>query len=107
MSLWASYYSEREGYQTLETDHGFAIYKIFNEIVYLRDIYVSPDYRKTGLAKDMANEVSAIAKAQGCKILRGTVDTRANNATQSIKVLLAYGMHVVPSNEILVFEKEI
>lgn len=103
----ASYYSEREGYQTIEKPHGFATFKLFGEVVYLRDIYVSPDYRRTGLAAEMADEVCEFARVQGCKILRGTVDTRANNATQSIKVLLSYGMHVVPSGEILVFEKEL
>lgn len=107
MSHFASYYLEREGFSTLETEYGFATWKLVNEnTVYIRDIYVVPDERKNGRAKEMADQICEMLKPQGVVKLMGTVDTRARSATDSVKVLLAYGMTIVEGGVVLVFEKE-
>ena len=58
------------------------------------DIYVRPKKRKSGVAARLADEVCAQAKAKGVKTLVGSVDVTAVSATESLKVLLAYGMRV-------------
>lgn len=108
MSHFASYFKERENVETLESEHGFAIYSIRGEECYIRDIYVTPEARKTGAASRMANQITEIAKEKGCKYATGTVCPTANNSTDSLKVLLSYGMklHRAEPN-LIIFIKEL
>lgn len=108
MSLFAKYKKEREGKETLEREHGFATYFFHEDFCYLEDIFVDINFRQEGLAARMADDVCAIAKAKGYSKLMGSVNTRTNNVTTSIKVLLAYGMrfHDVQDHMIF-FVKEI
>ncbi len=88
------YLKEREDFDCLLTDEGFASYKITGEECYIRDIWVEPDFRKTGAASAMADIITAIAKKSGCKFLSGSVLVTANHSTESTMVLLAYGFKI-------------
>lgn len=92
MSLYKDYVKEREGLETLESPHGFALYKIKDNECYIQDIFVDRMHRRSGIAAEMADKVADMAKEQGCIWLVGSVDTRAKGSDTSIKVLLAYGM---------------
>lgn len=95
MSLYKDYISEREDKQIVESDKGFATYKIFdNGECYLQDLYVAPEYRKTGLATEMTNMIVSIAKANDCHTLVGSVCTDDKYATRNMQVFLSYGMHI-------------
>ncbi len=108
MSLQAMYAKERENMETIEKEHGFLTYKFFPDECRMFDIYVLPEQRKSGLAAQMADEVVSLAKQNGCKILTGSVDTRANGATVSVKVLLAYGFTVLRTDgSMIYFSKEV
>lgn len=108
MDLFANYLHEREGVEVLQTPDGFAIYSIQGSECYLRDIYIQPKARKSGLASIIANKIQDIAKGKGCTVMTGSVSPSANNSTDSIKVLLAYGMKVVSaSNNFIIFSKDI
>lgn len=103
MSLQALYAKEREGMETIEEDHGFITYKALPEEYRIFDIYVLPEHRKSGLASRMADQVVSLAKQNGCKIITGSVDTRANGATSSVKVLLAYGFKVLRTEGTMIY----
>lgn len=103
MSLYASYISEREIGNVLETDRGFATYFINGQECYIRDIYVLPDFRQTNEAAKMADKISTIAKERGCSHLLGTVVPQANNSTTSIKVLLSYGFKLLRSETSMIY----
>ena len=94
MRQLAQYFQEREGFSCVIRDEGFAAFKIQGDYCYLRDIWVDPDYRKKGMAAEIADEVARQAKNQGCRYLTGSVDTALPSATTSAKVLLAYGMEI-------------
>ena len=91
----ASYFKEREGFDCLVTEEGFAAYKILGEECYIRDIFIQPDYRKRGYAAVLADTITHIAKRKGCKYLSGSVSTAVNDPTTSTKVLIAYGFKIV------------
>lgn len=76
----------------MECSHGFATYKFRDNDCYIIDIYVEPEKRKLGVAAEMANQIAAIAKQKGYKILTGSVDSRAHGAESSAAVLKSYGM---------------
>lgn len=95
MSLYKDYIKEREDKEIIESDEGFATYKIFNNgECYLQDIYVIPEQRKSGLATQMADQVVEIAKENGCHTLVGSVCVDANHSTRNLKVFLSYGMQI-------------
>lgn len=95
------YLKELKNLDIYETDKGFVLYRIQNEDqLYIRDIYVLPEHRKSGIAAKMADEVVLMAKEQyGCTIMIGDVEPSNQKATDSIKVLLAYGMEVLEAND--------
>lgn len=108
ISNYALYLSEREGFSIVESSKGFATYKISGNECYIRDIYVRPEFRDQKIASNMADEIAIIAKEKGCSHLSGSVDTNANGATTSIKVLLAYGFKVLKNNfSMIIFSKEL
>lgn len=107
-SLYARYIKEREGFEIVENDLGFATYQIDGSRCYIRDIYVAKAAREMNLASKMADEIAIIAKAQGCNQLMGTVCPQAHHATSSLKVLLAYGFKLESSRDnLIIFTKEL
>lgn len=107
-SMFAKYKFEREGIRTIETEWGFATYLMGEEECYIQDIYVIPPARKSGQAIKLADTIAEIAKRNGCKILTGSVDIRSRTATESTKVLLAYGMKISHINDpMIIFCKDL
>lgn len=110
MSYYADYVKERMGDEIIENDVGFVTYRYLNEgkSVYIVDLYIRPDFRREHEASSLADQVVKIAKAKGAIELLGTVNTNAKNATQSMDVLIGYGMKFFSSTaEMLVFKKEV
>jgi predicted GNAT superfamily acetyltransferase len=109
MSLYKDYVAETYGKNVYETDFGFAVYSYpTNNMVYIEDIYITPDVRQSGAASTIADAIVQEARAIGCTKLLGSVNLTITNPARSMKVLLAYGMR--PSNQgpnILYFEKDI
>lgn len=92
MSHYGKYIMEREGKEILEDEDGFATFLFTEAGCYIVDIYVVPEKRKEGVAKRYADEIAVIAEKENVKRLIGSVDVTTNSATDSAKVLLAYGM---------------
>ncbi len=106
-SLYSKYIKEREDKRIVELAHGFATYKFFdNGECYLQDIYVLPDFRQTGLAKEMADEVVRRAKEHSCHTLIGSVCIDDVHATRNMQVFLTYGMKLHKIIGTLVFLKK-
>lgn len=103
LSLYASYIQERENKFIIESDKGFATYTFVSDGCYIEDIYVTKEHRKSGEAARMADQIAEIAIEKGYLRLYGTVAPRANGATDSIKVLLAYGFRVNGSDANLIY----
>lgn len=92
MSLYAQYIKERLNKEIIETEKGYAVYFFIQDGVYIEDIFVSPDHRHSHEAARMANEIADIARKQGYTKMYGSVKPSANYSTDSLKVLIAYGM---------------
>lgn len=104
LSLYGQYIKERIGRGILETEDGFATFEYINdEIVYIIDLYVKPEKRKSHVAAMMADKICEQAVKDGKKFLMGSVDASAKSAEDSIKVLEAYGMKVSKVVEPMIF----
>lgn len=108
MSLYGDYIKEREDFDIVENKFGFATFKITGEECYIRDIYVMPEFRQLDIASGLANQVTDIAKENGCKWLLGSVAVNSKGSTPSLKVLLGYGFDLFSyQNGLILFKKEI
>lgn len=109
MNLYAQYLKEHHGDDIVVSEHGFATYRYLGaDTVYIVDIFILPEFRKTGEAAAIADQIIEIAKTKGCTKLLGTVVPAAKNSTDSVNVLLRYGMslsHI--DGGLVVFRKEI
>lgn len=114
MSLFAAYLKEIEDFSVLSNEHAFLTYrKQVDGSYYIRDIYVHPDFRKSGVASELADQVIEMAKKDGAKKLVGSVAILGHElgwADRSIKVLHGYKMKFIgldDKKELLIFEREL
>ncbi len=103
-SLYSQYIKERCGRGILETKDGFATFEYpTKEVVYIVDIYVVPEKRKSHVAAMLADKIVEQAVKDGYKYLLGSVDIGTKDAEISTRVLEAYGMKPYKVAEPLVF----
>lgn len=108
MTLYSRYLKEREDFECIESDLGFATYKCQGHECYLRDIYVIPEQRKSRIAWDMADKVVEIAKSKGCTVLLGSVALNSKSPKASHDVLKAYGFKFLKElPNLIIYSKEI
>lgn len=109
-SAQARFVKEREGFDTLENEGGYFEYKIEGDNCYIRTMYILPELRGQGLAKKLAQELTAIAKEMGCKTLTGSVVPSLNPtmATESMAMQIKYGFKLLSAHEdFIILKKEI
>lgn len=106
--MFKEYFKELKDLHVYEEENGFILYKLQPPYLYIRDIYVKPEHRRSHLAADMADKLAKVAKDLGYTHMLGDVEPSNNSATASIKVLLAYGMRVKEANQDeIIFIKEL
>lgn len=107
-SHYGQYLKERENFEIIEDERGFATYIILGEECYLRDIWIAPEFRKSGVGRSFCDEVEKIAKANGCKYLTGTVVPNTKGATGNMVAVIKCGFKIHSStHEKIVLIKEI
>lgn len=95
MSNYGKYIAERTGRGIVETEDGFATFEYPSEdVVYIVDLYVVPEKRNSHVAVSFADKIVEEALKAGKHYLLGSVETTANSAETSCKVLEAYGMKI-------------
>lgn len=110
MSMYAEYVKEKTFDSILETPNGFATYRYMLEqkAVYIVDIYVLPEFRKSKVASQIADAIVEEAKKKNCTKLLGSVVPSNKNSTVSLHVLLGYGMILESAAaDFIVFRKDI
>lgn len=108
MSLLADYFKEKGLKEIIEDENGFATYMFLPEGVYIEDIYVRPEARKSGHASKYADQIAEIARAKGFSKMFGSVVPSSNGSADSFRVLLAYGFQPNKcTNNLVIFVKDI
>jgi predicted GNAT family acetyltransferase len=108
--MYADYIKEKTSDLIIETEKGFATYRYLEgfQKVYIIDIYVKPEFRKDHVASTIADSIVREAKKKGCYVLIGSVVPSNKHSSESVKVLLAYGMSLESStNDFILFKKDI
>jgi GNAT superfamily N-acetyltransferase len=110
-SHYANYVAERTNKLIYEDEYGFiTYYYLVNEVagLMIEDIYVSPEHRRKGVASAMADKLVEKAKELGYTKCWGQVCPAAKNSTESMKVMLAWGLNIHSfSNNVIFLCKDI
>lgn len=112
--MFALYKKELEGKEVHEVaGEGFAVYSFPKEkpdTVYIEDIFVVPEKRRTRAGTKIADTICVTAKARGCTKLLGSVNLQHPKLPESVAALSAYGMEykgVTTERKFLIFEKDL
>lgn len=103
LSLYAEYIKERQGSDILETKYGFATFNLLGQECYVQDVYVVPEYRKSGVCKALIENIEVIANTNKCQYLTTSVSPVAKNSTDSIKICLRLGFQLFRSDSSLIY----
>ncbi len=110
MSLYSEYLKERTHDEILEVPEGFTVYRYLEKdlTVFICDMYVSREYRYLGIATKMADSICIEAREKGMTKFIAGICPLAKNSTESLKVLLAYGMSLKSSGDnLILLEKDL
>jgi len=107
MSLYSDYIMEREGFGCFEDKDSFVTYKKIDDALYLRDMFVCFEKRKTGIARKLVEQTIKIAKRMNCNRVITTIDTTTNNWEVNKKGIESAGFTQVNNEELLYFVKEL
>ena len=108
MSLYSDYIKEREGYNTIEDDTFFVTFKKLDDALYVRDIYITPEYRSKGKSVEIGKLTESIAKEMNCKALLGSVDKGTIGWERNIDIMLKFGYtQISEDKDFIQFQKEL
>ena len=109
MSLYADYIEETTHGHVLETEKGFVVYVFPDEkTCYIKEIFVSSQFRHQGVGSDISAQVIRLAKQRGCTSLLGSVTPSAKGSTQSLRNLIDYGFKLEScSNDFILLRKDL
>lgn len=102
------YFKELKNLQIYEKENSFTLFRIQGKILYIHDMYVKPEFRRTGVAYEMADELIEVAKDCGCTHVLADVEPSNINSTASIKFILNYGgftLKQANDNEIILIKE--
>jgi len=91
MKLYADYIKEREDKDCVYNENTFIIYKVYDDIVSLIDIYSKPEIRGTTKTYGFLMKFLRKLKDDGIKIAYGYTDENTHNWKKSEKIMLQFG----------------
>ncbi len=94
MSLYQDYKTETLGSSFINHDRGFLEYTIDKKECFICELYIEPDFRKSGLGSELANKLMKIAKGYECEIITCQTDMNQNNPETAVKAILGYGFKI-------------
>lgn len=108
MSLYADYIKEREGYTTMEDETFFVTFKKLSDALYVRDIYIAPEFRSKGKSIEIGLLTEKIAKEMCCEVLLGSVDKGTIGWERNKDIMLKFGYTQISENgDYIQFQKEL
>ena len=106
--MYFDYAKERQGLEVLEKEHGFALYKITGEEMFLAEVYIKPEFRKTKAIHNLIFECSQVGLQNKCKVMSATVHLSDLGAMRTIKAALKLDFFIARAHDnIIVIAKHL
>lgn len=107
-SHYSMYLKERENFDIVEDEFGFASYQIEGTNCYVRDVFVVSNLRQCGHATKYVDKIMRIAASNGCKYLSTSVCPTGAGSTDSLKAVLGYGFRLFSAQDnFIIFKMDI
>lgn len=103
------YLVRKYGYETpIEDPHGFILYRINGDECNIGEIYVEPSKRQLGIATELADKVTEIARQNNCKYLVCQTQLTGKDDELSMLSILHYGFKPIRAHDnVIVYAKEL
>jgi len=107
--MFRDYQQTVHGRHVLEDGNGgFMTYSVEDRGIYIADVYVHPEARRTGVARGMLSTIEAMARGLGKKYIFGTVDCTTKVWRESIAAQEACGFRqVVVNGNVILLVKDV
>lgn len=92
---YMEYLLERDGLTAITRPEGLVLYKPLMDGLYIETIYVRPEFRQSGIAASMLQEVELLTKYAGLSKVYGSCDPKAKGATISMQSMFATGFKLI------------
>jgi len=92
--MYKDWFEEYHNCYVFECEFGFSSYNISDNILYIHDVFVKKDYRKSGKMAIIADKIIEIAKKQNCKKVIGFVNYPSKYPEYSLKAQIKYGFKI-------------
>lgn len=102
-NAYLDYVCEREELTLLQIPHAFALYNVQSDHVYLRDVYVEPDFRMLGICKQIVAAMIDVAKQHDLQAVITTVSPPAKGSTDSLVAALKCGFKLLNSDKDVIY----
>ena len=98
-SNYGLYLEELEGIEIIESNRGFASYKIKDDELWVYDVFVRPDYRGCGIASRYFQELEHIARNNDCRAMVTLTNMNNNGWEKSTQMLKDHGYKIFSTLE--------
>lgn len=106
--MFAEYQKERDGYDTIQNEFGFIVYKFIDDYCFIKDLYVKKDMRFLGKGSELADLVVRECKKKDVKKIYSNCVPSTPISTDSLKAILGYGFRLFSSsNDCITLIKEL
>ena len=97
----------KQAFNTLENEYGFITYKFEGDACIINDIYVNKEYRKSGKAWNLFEELLKIVQQTSCNVLIGFCEYEGKNHIDGQGAMLAAGFRPIQYlNDKIVFFRD-
>ena len=103
-----AYLLEREGGDVVTEHYGFMHYSLGDNDIFIRNMYIDPDYRGQKKPKEILEKIESIGREEKKQYVTCQCDINEENPERSIKNILNNGFKVIQLNGSLIqFAKEL
>ena len=93
--MYKEWFEEYHDSNVFECEYGFATYGITDSILYIYNVFVKKEHRKSGKMALIADNIIQIAKNQNCKKVIGFVNFPSKYPEFSLKAQINYGFKII------------
>lgn len=95
--------------KTIEMDNGFIQYRINDdETCFVSEIYIKPEFRKTGITYELEKKVVEKAKEAKCKYIYCQADINNPNLDAAVVTIIKNGYSIIGwEGQLIQFNKEL
>lgn len=102
-TLFAEYIKEREGFEVMETEESFVIYKIKGELAFISHAFTRKNYRRDHYMSELLDALSEFLLSKRVSALSASIDLRDQNASTTLLASLKYGFEIKAAEQGIIF----